>query len=172
MRCRRAHTCSRRPATRIVAENSYQQAAVGNRHPATGSRATRGPDGSASGPRVRLLYVAACGAAVIVLSCAVTAATADDASRHKILELSVVNGALTGVDNTGRVKQGDEVELRWSSDKPIELHLHGYDIEAKVAPRAPAIMAFKAGIPGRFPVETHGQDKGPHRTVFYLEVYP
>ena len=141
-----------------------------NGHPA-GSGATGGRGSNAS-RLVRLLYAAACGAAVIAVSCASTGAIAEDASRHRVLELSIVNGAVTGVGDTLRVKQGDEVELRWSSDKPIELHLHGYDIEMKVAPHAPAVMEFKASIPGRFPVETHGQGKGPHRPVLYLEVYP
>jgi hypothetical protein len=143
-----------------------------NRHRAAGSRASRGRGSSASAPLVRLLHAAACSAAVIALACVSRGATAEDTSRHRLLELSVVNGAVTGVDDTLRVKQGDEVELRWSSDRPIELHLHGYDIEMKVAPHAPAVMAFKASIPGRFPVETHGQGKGPHRPVLYLEVYP
>jgi hypothetical protein len=128
--------------------------------------------GSISSLLGRLLCAAACAMALVAISSAVTAATAEDASRHKVLELSIVNGALKGADNTVRIKQGDEVELRWSSDRPIELHLHGYDIETKVTPRAPAVMAFKASIPGRFPVETHGESKGPHRPVLYLEVYP
>ena len=54
----------------------------------------------------------------------------------------------------------------------MTLHLHGYDIESKLAPGEPAAMAFKATIPGRFPVEVHGAGKGPHRPVLYLEVYP
>jgi hypothetical protein len=33
---------------------------------------------------------------------------------------------------TLRVKRGEDVELRWSSDRRIQLHLHGYDIERTV----------------------------------------
>jgi hypothetical protein len=54
----------------------------------------------------------------------------------------------------------------------MELHLHGYDIEVKVSPGSPAVMSFKASIPGRFSVEQHGQGPGHHRAVLYLEVYP
>ena len=62
-----------------------------------------------------------------------------------------------------RVKEGDAVKLRWTSDKPIVLHLHGYDIETKVEPGAVAEMAFAARATGRFPVEEHKPDaKGGH----------
>ena len=54
-----------------------------------------------------------------------------------------------------RVRQGDAVKLRWTTDRPIILHLHGYDIEAKVEPGAVAEMAFAARATGRFPVEEH-----------------
>lgn len=94
------------------------------------------------------------------------------APQAKQFTISLVNGAAVGAPDTIRVKQGDDVELRWSSDKPMDLHLHGYDIEVKVAPAVTAVMSFKAKIPGRFPVEPHGQDHGRHRPVIYLEVLP
>jgi FtsP/CotA-like multicopper oxidase with cupredoxin domain len=84
-----------------------------------------------------------------------------------------VNGAVRDVPgNTVRVHQGDEVELRWSSDQPVTLQLHGYEIGARVAPGKPASMAFNAKIPGRFPVHEHAEGAGNHRPVLYLEVYP
>jgi hypothetical protein len=43
------------------------------------------------------------------------------------------------------------VKLRWTTDRPIILHLHGYDIEAKVEPGAVTEMAFTARAAGRFP---------------------
>ena len=62
-----------------------------------------------------------------------------------------------------RVKQGDAVRLRWTTDRPIVLHLHGYDIETKVEPGAVAEMAFEARATGRFPVEEHKPNaKGGH----------
>jgi hypothetical protein len=73
---------------------------------------------------------------------------------------------------TLRVKRGDDVELRWSSDRRIQLHLHGYDIERAVEPQAPTVMAFKASIAGRFPVSEHGHGARHGRTVLYLEVHP
>ena len=89
-----------------------------------------------------------------------------------MFELPLAAGKLAGAQRTVRVSRGDAVELRWSSDRRITLHLHGYDIERTVAPGAPAVMAFKAEIAGRFPVSEHAH-RGRHgHTVLYLEVHP
>ena len=120
----------------------------------------------------RLLPRVACSATVVALLSVTSAAYADTVGQPKILTLSLVNGVVRDVGDTVKVKQGDELELRWLSDKPMDLHLHGYDIEVKVSARAPGVMAFKASLPGRFPVEAHGQNSGPHHPVLYLEVYP
>ena len=72
---------------------------------------------------------------------------------------------------TLKVSKGDRVELRWRSDRPVVLHLHGYDIEARVAPDAPKAMTFTAGTTGRFGVSEHGGGKH-HRAIVYLEVHP
>jgi hypothetical protein len=108
----------------------------------------------------------------VALFAVATAASADAGGPHKVLTFSLVNGAVRDVEDTVKVKQGDELELRWSSDKPMHLHLHGYDIEVEVSPQTPAVMTFKANLPGRFPIEPHGQGPGPHHPVLYLEVYP
>jgi hypothetical protein len=101
----------------------------------------------------------------------VSAASALAASAS--FNFAIVDGVVSGVpDQTVAVKQGDDVTLKWTSDKPIEIHLHGYDIERKVAPDAPVTMAFKAVVPGRFPIEAHGQAKGRHGALVYLEVRP
>lgn len=118
----------------------------------------------------RSLSVVVCGALVVAFAGISAAASSEAPVPHKVIVLSVVKGAVPDLGDTVRVKQGDELELKWSSDKPMELHLHGYDIEVKVSPQAPAVMSFKAAIPGRFPIEAHGS--GSHRPVVYLEVYP
>ncbi len=62
-----------------------------------------------------------------------------------------------------RIKQGDAVKLRWTTDRTITLHLHGYDIEKKVEPGAVTEMAFEARATGRFSVEEHKPNaKGGH----------
>jgi hypothetical protein len=53
------------------------------------------------------------------------------------------------------------------------LHLHGYDIETRVAPGKPAVTAFAARLTGRFPVEIHGEHaKHQRRALLYVEIYP
>jgi hypothetical protein len=68
-------------------------------------------------------------------------------------DLKIEKGRVAANIRLIRVKQGDAVKLRWSTDRPIALHLHGYDIELKVQPGAVAEMAFTARATGRFPVE-------------------
>jgi hypothetical protein len=76
-----------------------------------------------------------------------------------------------------RVKQGDAVKLRWTSDRAIVLHLHGYDIERRVEPGMVSEMAFVARATGRFSVEEHKPDaKGGHShgeaALVRIEVLP
>ena len=92
-------------------------------------------------------------------------------------ELKVEHGAVPANMRLIRVKQGDSVKLRWRSDRPITLHLHGYDIERKVVPGAVAEMAFTANVTGRFPVEEHRAETGGGHShgqapLVRLEVYP
>ena len=95
------------------------------------------------------------------------------AAERKVIALSLVKGNVRDVaDNTVRVKEGDDVELRWTSDRPVTLHLHGYEIDAQVSPGKPSSMSFKARFAGRFPVHEHAEGAANHRPVLYVEVYP
>jgi FtsP/CotA-like multicopper oxidase with cupredoxin domain len=87
------------------------------------------------------------------------------------IELTIRDGQLPKAQQLVRVRQGDEVTLRWTTDRPLAAHLHGYDIEAKLAPGAPVLMRFTARATGRFPVAIHGA-RGEEKTVLYLEVHP
>jgi FtsP/CotA-like multicopper oxidase with cupredoxin domain len=89
----------------------------------------------------------------------------------KLFEIAIANGRVTGVDATLRVQEGDEVELRWSSDRPLSLHLHGYDIETNVSRQVPSVMSFNARLAGRFPVSEH-REGARERTILYIEVHP
>jgi hypothetical protein len=80
-----------------------------------------------------------------------------------VFDLRIEKGKVAPNMRLIRVKQGDAVRLRWTTDRPIVVHLHGYDIERKVVPGAVAEMAFEARATGRFPVEEHKPDaKGGH----------
>jgi hypothetical protein len=75
-----------------------------------------------------------------------------------------------------RVKQGDVVKLRWRTDRPILLHLHGYDIERKIEPGAVAELTFTARATGRFPIHAHTPKQGGGHTheapLVQVEVLP
>jgi hypothetical protein len=67
-----------------------------------------------------------------------------------------------------QVHQGDEVTLRITADVADELHLHGYNLRAKLLPDRTTTLQFKAKLTGRFTYELHksGLELGA------LEVYP
>jgi hypothetical protein len=93
-------------------------------------------------------------------------------------DLAMKDGEVAPQWRTIRIKQGDSVELHWSSQRPVRLHLHGYDLELAVEPGQPAVMAFKAVEAGRFALSTvreEGRRGRAHQhggRVLYLEIYP
>ncbi len=91
-------------------------------------------------------------------------------SVNRIHDLSIREGRLENAEPTLRVSQGETVALGWSVDVPAELHLHGYDVEAHVAPDMTTTMYFQAHAAGRFPVNLHSADG--ESDILYLEVYP
>ena len=105
-------------------------------------------------------------ALVALITLGGAAAAADQA-----FSVELKGGRVRG-DETLKVKQGDQVQVRLSSDRPMMLHLHGYDLDVKVAPPAPALLTFKAGIAGRFRVHEHREGAGNHRAVLFIEVHP
>lgn len=86
--------------------------------------------------------------------------------------LDIQNGHVATDKRTIRVTEGDRVELRWTTDEAVELHLHGYDIRLDLKPGAPRTMTFEAHAAGRFPVGIHGSGGHGHGALIYLEVHP
>jgi hypothetical protein len=84
-----------------------------------------------------------------------SAATSAPAAAGQRIEVTVTGGQVTG--DTGRVPvpAGEHVTLVVTSDAPDELHVHGYDLGADLAPGTPATVEFDATIPGVFEVELH-----------------
>ena len=73
--------------------------------------------------------------------------------------LRIENGHVPDNMRLIRVKQNDVVKLHWTTDRPMTVHLHGYDIEKEVEPGTVTEMAFTARATGRFTVEPHvGED--------------
>ena len=97
------------------------------------------------------------------------------AQKVKRFDLNLKSGALPKDLQTIKVKQGDAVELTWTTDQPIRLHLHGYDMMIAVKPGEPTVTAINARIPGRFSAEKLQDKPGGHQhggKVFYFEVHP
>jgi len=85
-----------------------------------------------------------------------------------VFELGLAQGKLTSGPAVLRVRQGEKLTVRVSSDTADELHLHGYDLRARVSPEAAAVLQFTADRTGRFGLELHKA----HRELGALEVYP
>ncbi len=58
---------------------------------------------------------------------------------------------------TFEIQQGESVRLEVRADRDLALHLHGYDLEADVAPGHPAVLTFQAAHGGRFALVAHGE---------------
>lgn len=107
---------------------------------------------------------------VTAIAVALTARSGGARAEARVIELRVRGGTLPEDRRVVRVRQGDEVTLRWTADVPMTVHLHGYDIERKLEPGGVAAMTFRARATGRFPIEVHAQ--GAEATLGYLEVHP
>ena len=92
----------------------------------------------------------------------------------RVIDVRIEKREVVAPQEAIRITQGDVVELRWTSDEAVELHLHGYDVELHVGPNETAIMAIEAFAAGRFPITSHGWGDGGHGhdALTYLEVYP
>jgi hypothetical protein len=119
------------------------------------ARARVSSDAARSGALALLLFAAAVGEAQPV-----------------VVDLPLRGGQLPADKRLVRVRQGDDVTLRWTTDRPITIHLHAYDIEKALIPGEPATMQFRARATGRFPVEVHAHGRDAGRTVGYVEVHP
>ena len=99
--------------------------------------------------------------ALVLSGCASasTAASPSDAAPRSAagqrIEVRISGGQVSG--DTGRVPvaAGAEVTLSVTSDVADELHVHGYDLAAKLVPGTPAELTFAATLTGVFEVELH-----------------
>jgi hypothetical protein len=108
-------------------------------------------------------------AAVFALGAGLSLAQAPPRS----FEIHIAERRVPPAQRVLRATEGERVELRWSADESLVLHLHGYDIETRVAPGRIAVMAFPARLTGRFPVEIHGAGgRHRHRALLHVEIHP
>ncbi len=88
------------------------------------------------------------------------------APRERTFDVSIEGGQMSPAEIS--VNEGDRVTLRVSSDEPMELHLHGYDVEQEVGPGQKARLRFEADLTGRFEIEDHESE----RELGVLQVRP
>jgi hypothetical protein len=93
-------------------------------------------------------------------------------------DIKIERGRVPDTMRLIRINEGDVVTLRWTSDQPLVLHLHGYDIEKGIAAGAVTELAFTAYATGRFPIHVHAQGAGAgghaheDAPLATIEVYP
>ena len=69
------------------------------------------------------------------------------------IDYVIVGGEPQGGIQRDSVARGRDVVITVTSDVADEVHVHGYDLMADVAPGAPATIRFTADAPGRFEIE-------------------
>jgi copper(I)-binding protein len=103
-----------------------------------------------------------------------TGAAVAQTAPQQVIEVRIEDRKVVAPRKAIQITEGDVVELRWTSDERVELHLHGYDLKIDVRPDEPATMVIEAHATGRFPITSHGWGEGGHGhdAMTYLEVYP
>jgi hypothetical protein len=82
---------------------------------------------------------------------AMMSGSAADRPQEKTFDLTIERGAMAPDEII--VDEGDKVNLQIISDRPLEFHLHGYDLEKEMEPNEPEQLLFDATITGRFEIE-------------------
>jgi hypothetical protein len=83
-----------------------------------------------------------------------TAATTTAPAEPQVVRITVsVPGDKAPTVKHFTIQQGRQVVFVVKSELADEVHLHGYDLSADVAPGAPATIRFKATAPGLFEAE-------------------
>jgi hypothetical protein len=94
--------------------------------------------------------------------------------KPQVIDVRIAKRKVVAPRGAIRVTEQDVIELRFSSDEKVKLHLHGYDKELEVTPGVPATLSITTHATGRFPITSHGWGRGGHghHALTYLEVHP
>ena len=79
--------------------------------------------------------------------------TTEPANQPQRVSVRYANGEVVGGMVRADIEEGSEVVLVVRADVEDEVHLHGYDIAADVAPGQAARITFSADMVGEFEVE-------------------
>jgi hypothetical protein len=72
-------------------------------------------------------------------------------------DLAVREGAMT--PDEVEVEEGDHLTLRLTSEEPLQVHIHGYDLQREVAPGKPVTLLFEGDLTWRFEIEDHESEE-------------
>ena len=101
---------------------------------------------------VALLALVGLGALFLVLR-PDTTASSSGGPEERTFDVSITGDEMDPGEVS--VTEGDRVTLRLTSEEPVEVHLHGYDLEEEVEPGEPTEVSFDADLTGRFEIENH-----------------
>ena len=73
--------------------------------------------------------------------------------QERTFEVSIADREMSSEEISAR--EGDRVTISIELGEPIELHLHGYDVEREVGPGEPGRLSFEADLTGGFEIENH-----------------
>lgn len=104
-------------------------------------------------------------AAPATTTAAPTTTTTTEAATGVQIEITVTADGIDGEDRY-QVPVGEEVTITVVADLVEEVHVHGYDLSADIAPGSPGVITFIADIPGIFEVELEVS----HQPLFELVV--
>ena len=94
----------------------------------------------------------------IVLTALLAAACEDREPQDLSFSMSIEAGHLVGDESTLTVYQHDTITIDWTSDLPLLVHLHGYNIETQLDPGVTAQMSLVADATGRYDIFIHAAE--------------
>ena len=79
--------------------------------------------------------------------------TPADEPQERIHDVAIEDGSMNPDEIS--VKEGDLLTLRLTSETPVEVHVHGYNVEGAVSPGEATVLSLEADATGQFEIEDH-----------------
>ena len=79
--------------------------------------------------------------------------TPADEPQERVYDVAIEGGVMDPAEISA--EEGDFVTLWLTSESPVEVHVHGYDLEGDVLPGEETALSFEADATGQFEIEDH-----------------
>lgn len=110
--------------------------------------------------------------AILVVGTSSWAAGCSKGPKARTINLAILSQQLygTGSGSIIRINRGDIVTFQITTDEPMKIFLHGYDIETWLKPGETGNIKFTADTPGFHPIMIHalGESSGERRVEILL----